>query len=163
MNNATATNAMALALAKTGLVNAAQLAELAKPAPEPVPTCQYCGKPAALVTGKAIYPRLSYLHSKKFWQCEPCEAYVGCHEPNIGYGDGTRPLGLLANAELRDAKKSVHAVFDPIWQEKSGKSRRQAYQWLAEKMGIPVAECHVGCFSIEQCTRARAICLDYLA
>lgn len=73
--------------------------------------CSYCNKPAELVTGKEIYPHRPDLYPKKFWRCRPCTAYVGCHKPNAGYGDGTRPLGRLANAELRAAKSAAHAAF----------------------------------------------------
>ena len=71
-------------------------------------TCPYCNNPAVLVGGDVIYPHRPDLYEKKFWQCDPCDAYVGCHRPGVGYGDGTRPLGRLANAELREAKKNVH-------------------------------------------------------
>ncbi len=114
--------------------------------------CSYCNKPAELVTGKEIYPHRPDLYPKKFWRCRPCTAYVGCHKPNAGYGDGTRPLGRLANAELRAAKSAAHAAFDPVWQE--GIVRRgSAYAWLADKLGIPPKECHIGEFDVEQCKR----------
>nr|WP_200562659.1 zinc-finger-containing protein [Paraburkholderia aspalathi] len=149
-------NALAFALIKTGLVKA-------RPAQSEIearPSCQYCGSEAKLVTGEVIYPRLSNLHGKHFWHCAPCGAWVGCHDAGNGYGDGTRPLGELANAELREAKKSMHAAFDPIWQSNQMR-RKQAYQWLADALGIPVDKCHVGMFSIEQCVRAKAICEAY--
>lgn len=124
------------------------------------PTCPYCDTPAKLVGGEALYPHRQDLFHKKFWLCKPCEAYVGCHAAGKGYGDGTRPLGRLANSALRSAKSAVHEVFDSIWQD-GLMSRPQAYAWLAEAMHIPVAECHVGMFSLEQCHRALDICSDY--
>jgi hypothetical protein len=117
-------------------------------------TCHYCNQPAEPVTGKEIYPRLQHLWQKHFWRCLPCEAYVGCHEPNKGYGDGTRPLGILANATLRQLKMRVHEAFDPLWMAKAKMNRRQAYKWLAEQMGIPVYECHIGMFTPAQCFQA---------
>ena len=153
MQQGIAGGALAQALIKSGLAKASH----AQAEKEPAPTCQYCGQIAELVTGEVIYPGLTYLHHKHFWHCAPCASYVGCHEPGKGYGDGTRPLGLLANAELREAKQAVHAVLDPIW--KSGqKTRKQAYQWLADKLCIPVQNCHVGMFTVEQCQRAEAVC-----
>lgn len=121
-------------------------------------TCPYCGKKAELVTGRAIYPHLRHLRSKMFWQCAPCDAYVGCHEN----GSGTKPLGRLANAELRALKRAVHVVFDPLWQ--NGKqSRKDAYHYLADHLGIPYAECHVGMFDEETCRRAIEICREAAA
>ena len=49
--------------------------------------CDYCQKPAELVTGATIYPHRNDLAHLRFWRCVPCEAYVGCHKA----GDGTTP------------------------------------------------------------------------
>ena len=92
-----------------------------------VDPCPYCGKMPELVFGRKIYPGRLYLYSKRFYLCEPCNAYVGCHE-------GTDiPFGVVANAELRAARSEVHRVFDPLWNalwqtrkiqdEKSSKSK----------------------------------------
>ncbi|ANJ65152.1 hypothetical protein FROZEN_20 [Erwinia phage vB_EamP_Frozen] len=116
-------------------------------------TCQYCNKPAVLVQGDVIYahrPDLAHLY---FWQCEPCNAYVGCHKAGNGHGDGTTPLGILANAELRKAKSAVHAKLDPLWKNGSC-TRREAYAMLAKAMGIPSYECHIGMFTLERCKQA---------
>jgi hypothetical protein len=112
-------------------------------------TCDYCGNPACLVTGKDIYPHLTHLHTNKFWQCLPCRAYVGVHK-----GSSTnKPLGRLADAELRRMKIQVHDLFDPLW--KSGKmNRHAAYKWLANELGIDPRECHVGMFDNDRCARA---------
>jgi hypothetical protein len=153
--------AMAAALTRAGFAIQAHTSAPAAPLQEAAPDCQYCKHPAELVTGKEIYPRLRNLHAKKFWCCEACDAYVGCHEAGKGYGNGTRPLGLLANEELRAAKQAVHASFDIIWQT-GDMTRRQAYQWLADKLGIPFTECHIGMFTVELCERAETICDEYL-
>ena len=113
--------------------------------------CPYCGAEAHKVTGKEIYPHRKDLYSKKFYQCKPCDAYVGCH-PN-----SDKPLGRLANADLRRAKMAAHAAFDPIW--KSGnKSRSKAYSWLAEAMKLTPDKCHVGMFDVAQCEQVVALC-----
>lgn len=121
------------------------------------PCCPYCKAQAELVTGKEIYPHRPDLFAKKFWRCLPCDAYVGCHDAGNGYGDGTRPLGILANAQLRLAKSNVHNVFDDIW--KLGfMTRRKAYSWLAKEMGIRFDDCHIGMFNVEQCSQAIGAC-----
>ena len=90
--------------------------------------CPYCGRHAVLVKGDVIYPHRPDLFEKNFWQCEPCGAYVGCHEANPKFGfDGTQPLGRLADAKLRKAKWDAHAVFDPLWRDKHFKTRKHAY------------------------------------
>ena len=122
------------------------------------PHCPYCNKPAVLVTGAVIYPHRPDLFALKFWQCAPCKAHVGCHKSGavmrVGNrkvtSDGTVPLGRLANAQLRQAKSAAHAAFAPLWRA-GGMQRREAYAWLADQLGITVANCHIGEFDIEGC------------
>lgn len=107
--------------------------------------CDYGCGPAVQVGGDVIYPHRPDLRSKLFWRCPVCEAYVGCHP------DG-RPLGGLANAELREARMEAHAVFDPFWKRK-GIGRSRAYRGLAKRLGIDVKACHIGMFDVETCRR----------
>lgn len=112
--------------------------------------CPYCDKPAALITGAKLYrnrPDLAHLH---FWRCAPCDAHVGCHKAGMGQGDGTKPFGRLANAELRRAKTMAHAAFDPLWRSRRMR-RREAYAWLARQLGISVENCHIGAFDLDGC------------
>lgn len=110
--------------------------------------CDYCQRPATLVDGTVIYPRRPDLASKWFWQCSACDAYVGCHPP--GNGDGTKPLGSLANAELRRLRTFAHVAFDPLWQE-AGVRRKDAYAWLHTVTGIPKERCHVAMMNETEC------------
>ena len=127
--------------------------------------CDYCGTPAKLVTGWTIYPHRPDLAEKLFWHCETDDAYVGCHAPGaVYYENGKRktytngvPLGRLANAELREWKKRAHAAFDPVWKS-ARMSRREAYAWLSAKMNIPIAACHIGMFTPDQCRQVVSIC-----
>jgi len=114
--------------------------------------CPYCSRAACLVDGVMIYPHRSDLHDKKFYLCPPCDAYVGCHPGT------TRPLGRLANTELRAAKIEAHAAFDPLWREVDSRKRSEAHRWLADRLGIPWKECHVGEFDVETCKRVVKIC-----
>ena len=107
--------------------------------------CDYCGHEAVLVDDSEIYGR-SYGH--KAWLCRNCNAYVGCH------GRSEKPLGRLANAELRRWKMAAHASFDPLWKFGPFRRRRNAaYAWLAEQMGLPVEKTHIGMFDVAQCKR----------
>lgn len=113
--------------------------------------CWYCGQETEMVRGREIYPHRKDLANKKFMLCRPCMAYVGCH---LGTG---RPLGNVANAELREVRMRVHKAFDPIW--KSGKMRRnQAYSWLSAETGIPKDRCHIGMMDADDCRR----CLEVI-
>lgn len=114
---------------------------------EPFDRCPYCGEQAKLVNGDEVYPNRPELHEKLMYSCKPCDAYVGCHS-------GTnKPLGTLANAELRRARMAVHSVFDPMW--KSGRyTRKNAYNWLRQQMNTTKYDCHIAKFDIKQCERA---------
>ena len=112
--------------------------------------CPYCGRRAELVDSKVIYGK-SYGH--KVWLCRNCLAYVGCHK-------GTnKPLGRLANAELRRWKTEAHDAFDPLWQYGRFKGKRNdAYKWLSKQMGIPYEKTHIGMFDVDDCKRVIQIC-----
>lgn len=122
-----------------------------------VPICPYCAAESKLVTGADLYPHRADLADLRFWQCKPCDAYVGCHKKESGQGDGTQPLGRLANAELRRAKSQAHAAFDPRWKMRT-MSRSKAYAWLARELGLPVDRTHIGDFDVETCRRVVEIC-----
>lgn len=54
-------------------------------------------------------------------------------------------------------RKKVHEEFDPIW--KRGKiNRGQAYQWLAEQLGIEAGACHISWFDAATCELVIRIC-----
>lgn len=117
--------------------------------PAPVPSgrkvrCTYCDELAELHPGPAVYPDRKDLEDRLLWVCWACEAWVGCHR-------GTdRPFGSLANDELRRARISAHAAFDPIWQ-KERLTRPAAYAWLAEMLAVSPDDCHIGLMDLEQC------------
>lgn len=119
--------------------------------------CPYCGRLAGLVDSKEVYGK-SY---GMIWMCHPCQAWVGVHK-----NDGqNRPLGTLANAETRHARRMAHARFDPIWQARldGGKSknkvRNEVYRWLAGHLGTPVEQCHIAMFDLPTCVRVIEICV----
>ena len=121
-------------------------------------TCPYCENDAVLVTGQTIYPHRLDLVNLKFWRCQPCGAYVGCHKQNKKHNlKGDEPLGRLANAELRKAKSRVHTAFDPKW--KNGPmTRQESYAWLAGRLRIDPDQCHIGMFDLAMCDRAVSAC-----
>lgn len=108
-------------------------------------TCDYCGRPARFVDSKLVYGR----SFGKIYYCGACNAWVGVHKGT------SKPLGRLANAELRHWKKAAHKVFDPLWQCGHFKGKRNdAYAWLAEQMQLPVEKTHIGMFDVGQCQQA---------
>lgn len=92
---------------------------------------------------------------RRIWICDPCQAWVGCHKNTF------KPLGTLANQELRMARLQAHAVFDQLWKY-GAMTRTSAYKWLANQMAMTRNQCHIALFDLEQCKQAIKICTDQL-
>ena len=108
--------------------------------------CPYCKNEAPWVANKEIYGR-SYGKSYMCYYCKPCNAYVGCHN------NTRKPLGTMANKELRNWRMRVHAKIDPLW--KSGKfSRGWVYSRISQELGY---QYHTGESDIETCKKILAL------
>ena len=125
--------------------------------------CDYCNKQPKYVDSSVVYGK-SY---GMIYYCKPCDAYVGVHK-------GTdKPLGRLANRELRYWKKEAHKFFDPLWIRKLEKRKKEdstykkcyargsGYKWLAKQLGITRENCHIGMFNVDKCKEVVAICSKY--
>lgn len=114
-------------------------------------TCGECGEPAELVGGLEIYPHRPDLAEFQFWRCAPCDAWTGCHRGT------TKPKGTVAREAVRLARRRAHEAFDPIWMDGPvwgrKRRRRQAYRWLAKKLGVPERNAHIGALDVEGCDR----------
>ena len=129
--------------------------------------CPYCNAIALLESSTKIYGKdfgLAYICSNY----PTCDAYVGVHKKD------NKPLGRLANKELRNWKMRAHSVFDPLWQRKLVKRKKErgesykkyyargsGYKWLAEQLGIDKKHCHIGQFDVETCKRVVQLCKPY--
>ncbi|WP_255218891.1 zinc-finger-containing protein [Paraburkholderia kururiensis] len=121
--------------------------------PLPAPTeCPRCGGgPVEVVRNAEIYGR-DYGEWPWTYLCRHCRAYVGMH-PFTAI-----PLGTLADAPTREARKRAKAAFNPLWQ--SGEmTRTEAYAWLAARLGIAAAACHIGWFDVAMCQAVEHACL----
>jgi hypothetical protein len=119
--------------------------------------CRYCGGVIRLVPARSIYgdaaKRLGLEH-EKIYQCQNCNARVGCHK-------GTnRPLGNVANEVLRLKRMETHQVFDAFWSS-HGMSRTQGYKWLASQMNLSETRTHIGGFEMDQCQQVIDLCRKY--
>lgn len=110
--------------------------------------CPYCGREAEYLSSKEFYGR-SY--GTYLYVCRPCDARVGTHK------NSDRPLGTLADRELRSLRRLCHAHFDVLWKSRQ-MTRSQAYKWLQRVMSLPRDKAHIGMFDKEQCREL----LDYL-
>lgn len=107
--------------------------------------CNYCGKEAIWVNNKEIYGKSYGEKNQMAWLCKPCNAYVGCHN------NSKKPLGILANKELREIKM----ISKKMWQRKylSIYGKGKAYKYLAENLKIKPKDCHFGYFDINMCKK----------
>lgn len=94
--------------------------------------CCTCDKDveARLTDGKEIYPHRSDLASLPFWICS-CGSFVGCHHKTK---ERTKPLGVIPSETIKQYRKEIHAILDPLWRSKRY-SRSQLYAELTEVLG----------------------------
>lgn len=128
------------------------------------PVCPYCQSCAVLCDASAVYgPK--YQGKFNLWVCADypeCDSYVGVHKDQVE----PKPLGTMANTELRTLRKRVHAIFDPLWKPgpnqrfKGRKARVEAYWWLSDSMGITGRQFHTAEANEDECRRALAILLS---
>jgi len=107
-------------------------------------TCPYCGKLAEWCSNEKIYGR-RYGKSYMAYYCQPCDAYVGCHN------NTPQALGIMANKELRKLRTDCHKLFDKFWVGKN--ARKACYAWLQWKMKLPPNLAHIGMFDKEKCLK----------
>jgi polyhydroxyalkanoate synthesis regulator phasin len=110
--------------------------------------CPYCG--SSIIIQKVIRdgPCLERnIHGDNMAICSSypkCDSYVACH-PN------GKPMGALANPNLRYLRKQAHLLFDPLWEE-GHMTRREAYRVLRQYLkGIQRKHCHIAHLSEQQC------------
>ena len=86
---------------------------------------------ARLTDGSEIYPHRKDLYSLPFWVCDDCHNFVGCHYKT---NNPTNPLGVIPTHELKQLRKQIHALIDPLW--KSGRvKRKHLYKRISDHMG----------------------------
>ena len=90
-----------------------------------------CEVPARLIDGSEAYPHRPDLFDLPFWKCDTCGNVVGCHHKT---NNPTRPLGVIATQEIKDARKRVHAIIDPLWKSRRY-TRNYVYRHITSLLG----------------------------
>jgi len=86
---------------------------------------------ARLTDGLEVYPRRDDLKDLPFWRCDDCGNFVGCHHKT---DNPTNPLGVIATPEIKNARRHIHKLLDPLWQ--SGRvKRKKVYAYLTRSLG----------------------------
>ena len=137
---------------------------MTQPITEQVLICPYCGSEAHLQDSAMIY-------GKSFGMVYLCDRYPFC-DSWVGVHKGTtNPLGTMADSELRELRKNAHVLFDRLWKRPQvnhqvSKSqygdivkqyRTKAYSFLADRLQIPIDQCHIAMMNNEQCQRVISI------
>lgn len=100
--------------------------------------CPYCGSSVILRSADGIYRE-----NTKGAMLYVCKRYPAC-DAYVRTRPGTsRPVGTLANRELRLLRREAHRYFDRLYL--SGRmSKEQAYEWLASLIQAPMSKAHIG-------------------
>lgn len=118
-----------------------------------------------------------YLKRSRYGLFYGCENYPGCRATHGAHANG-RPLGVPANSVTKVARISAHDAFDQLWIgalaiydiRERGAARRKAehkinqtarvraYEWLADRLGVPFDDCHIGSFDLDTCRLVVQVC-----
>lgn len=117
-------------------------------------TCPYCKNPAHLMERSVVD---EHNHKGMVWACIPCDAWVPTHANSLE----NKPMGRLANQELRWAKSQAIEAFTALWKAWEV-DRRTAYAWLAEQLNISMSDCDFGKFDLARCVKAYEVANQYV-
>jgi hypothetical protein len=116
---------------------------------EPVEkSCDVCGADAELTQSTAGGV------TKNAWFCPSCIAFVCCHEGT------TTPLGHMALPAVRQLRKQLHEVADPLWRE-GLMTRDRMYLIMASKLEIDPENAHIAMLSEDQLRTAISFFIVY--
>ena len=116
--------------------------------------CPYCGAPAVCRPASTVYgtdtidPK-SYLYLCSNWPF--CDAYVSAHRKD------RRPMGTLANSELRHKRILAHRALKKLQTERH-MDRWAAYMWLQANLRLDRSHAHIGMFSEQMCDHVISLC-----
>ena len=79
-------------------------------------------------TGDKIYAHRPDLQHKIFYVCPNCLNYIGTHR------DTGEPLGTIPTPELRECRKELHTLLDPLWKYTKF-DRSKVYEMVSEEIG----------------------------
>ena len=121
------------------------------------PQCPYCGAMTHLRSADGIY--LDNSRNTMLYVCKnypQCDSYVRVHPGT------TIPLGTVANKKLRFLRNEAHRYFNQIYYQ-GIMSKQEAYRWLSELLGLPMASTHIGMMGEYYCQQVIDACQKILA
>lgn len=109
--------------------------------------CPYCGSKTEFRSADGIYRDNS--RGEMLYVCKrypACDAYVRVYPGTM------EPMGTIANKQLRRMRKEAHHYFDQLHARKI-MSRKEAYLWLSDMLGLPINQTHIGLMGEYNCQR----------
>jgi len=109
--------------------------------------CPYCGRKAKMVTRDFVYGENARDKDEFMYICSGgCDAYVYCHNGT------TKPMGKLANKELRQARIKAHKTMTIILNN-GFMTKGELYKYLDVKM-IAGRHFHIAESDLYNCNEA---------
>ena len=101
--------------------------------------CPYCGAQALLREGSFLFEDAYVKYLYVCVRYPECDSYVAAHDSS------KKPMGSLANGTLRKKRILAHHEFDRLWKGNSPVfTRKQAYNWLSDRLGGHLRHIHIG-------------------
>ena len=107
--------------------------------------CPYCGSRTEFRSADGIYR-----DNSRGEMLYVCKRYPACDSYVRVYPGTMEPMGTIANKQLRRMRKEAHHYFDQLY-TRNFMSRREAYLWLSEMLGLPVDQTHIGLMGEYNC------------
>tara|TARA_R110000851_G_scaffold322318_4_gene488277 strand:- start:707 stop:1120 length:414 start_codon:yes stop_codon:yes gene_type:complete len=121
--------------------------------------CCGCGQDVAafLTSGENVYSNREDLAKKPFWRCDQCRNFVGCHDKTK---TPTKPLGCIPTPKIKNARRHIHKLIDPLWQNwpEPFRARAWIYRWLSGKLGYQYHTAEIR--SVEEARKIYKLCLS---
>ena len=121
--------------------------------------CPYCHANASLRPASIVYGLNKRSKGKYIYLCDrwpACDAYVSTH------GRTKKPMGSLANGDLRHKRILAHQALAELQQYRHMK-KWEVYVWLQAKLGLHEHQAHIGEFSDVMCEQVIKMCKEAIA
>ena len=121
--------------------------------------CPYCKRPGVLRPAAYVYGDNNLDPEKYLYVCSgypSCDSYIGAHKKSM------RPMGTMADSNLRNKRIEAHRALDAIW--KNGyMTKHSTYIWLQNRLNLREKDTHIGKFSYYLCEQTIRECTDYIS
>ena len=116
--------------------------------------CPYCGGLAVLRPAEYVYGERNLNPDNYLYVCSgypSCDSYIGVHKKSM------RPMGTLANGDLRHKRILAHRALEHLQQSRH-MEKWEVYIWLQAKLGLNDQQAHIGMFSDGMCDEVIRLC-----